>query len=112
MTSRAFVGRSWDNRGMPGPESFDLLVGQMHELMPDGPPVARVEVGEAVFDWLKTIACPEGAPPENPWRQLGYVPQLPGGSLFGVPVVLGEGLSPRVWRLIDRGGEVVNEGSL
>lgn len=91
------------------------ILARIQELarnLPEPPPVARLEVGQVMLDWLKATAHPEDAPPENPWRPLGWTPPPPCGSLFGVPVVLNEDLEPGAWRAIDRDGNVMKEGTL
>lgn len=85
----------WSQRQTPGP-----------------PRVARVEMGQATFDRLKAAARPEGAPSDSGWRPAGWVPPSPLGSLLGIPVVVCGGLGPGVWRVIDRDGEVIKEGTL
>lgn len=90
----------------------DILAAQLHELrqrLPEPPRLARVEVGQAVLDWLKATARPEGAPPDSPWRPAGWTPPPPGGIVHGVPVVLCDDLEPDAWRLIDHDGNVINE---
>lgn len=91
------------------------ILAQLQELrrrLPDRPRLARVEVGQAAHDWLKATARPEGAPSESPWRPAGWTPPPPGGSAFGVPVELRDDLEPGAWRLIDRDGEVIAQGTV
>lgn len=91
------------------------MITQMQELrrrLPEPPRLARVEVGQAAFEWLKATYRPEGAPPESPWRPVGWTPPPPGGSMLGVPVVVRDDLEPGAWRLIDHDGEILNEGIL
>jgi hypothetical protein len=80
--------------------------------MPEPHPVARVEVGQVMLDWLKVAGRPHGRPADDPWRPDGWTPPPPVGALFGVPVVLNEGLEPGAWRAIDRDGKVMKEGTL
>lgn len=87
-------------------------IQELRRTLPEPPPVARVEVGRTMLDWLKATAQHEGTPPEDVWRPVGWTPPLPGGSLFGVPVVLHEGLEPDVWRVLDHDGEIMKEGTL
>lgn len=91
---------------------MDDLLATMQEALrhsPEPPRIVRVEVGQAVLDWLKATSRSEGAPPESPWRPVGWTPPPPAGSLFGTPVVLCEDMDPRAWRFIDRDGEAVKE---
>ncbi|MGI5286624.1 hypothetical protein ACQEVF_25250 [Nonomuraea polychroma] len=96
------------------PEAPGDVLARLQELargLPEPPRAARVEVGQAVLDWLKEAARPEGAPPEDPWRPEGWTP-LGLGSLLGVPVVLREDLEPGAWRAIGHADEVIGEGTL
>lgn len=90
---------------------MDDLVAFLRALrhLPEQPRIVRVEVGQQVLDWLKAVARPEGAPPENPWRPVGWTPPPGISSLFGVPVVLREDMEPGAWRSIDCDGAVVRE---
>jgi hypothetical protein len=91
------------------------ILAQILELarrLPEPPPVARVEVGQAVLDWLKATAQHEGPAPEDAWRPIGWTPPPPGGSLFGVPIVLNENLEAGAWQVIDHKGNVMREGTL
>lgn len=90
------------------------ILARMHEMarhLPEPPQVARLEVGQAMLDWLKAAAHQEGAPPEDAWRPVAWPPPPPIGALFGVPVVLREDLEPGAWRLIDHSGDVIKEGT-
>ncbi|MGI5288045.1 hypothetical protein ACQEVF_32535 [Nonomuraea polychroma] len=80
--------------------------------LPVPPRVARFEVGQAMLDWLRAAARPEGAPAENPWRPAGWTPPPTLGSLLGVPVVLSDVLEPGAWRAIGHDGGIVGEGVL
>ncbi|MGW4958019.1 hypothetical protein ACWEPL_12405 [Nonomuraea sp. NPDC004186] len=80
--------------------------------LPEPPRVARMDVGQSMFNWLKATAQPEGAPSEDAWRPVGWTPPPLAGAMFGVPVVLRGDLAPGAWRVIDRDGEIMKEGTL
>lgn len=92
----------------------DILarIQALRRSLPEPPPVARVEVGSFMLEWLKVAGRPDALPGENPWRPDGWTPPPPIGALFGVPVVLNEDLDPGAWRAIDRDGNVMKEGAL
>lgn len=90
----------------------ELRQDDLRQHLPEQSRLARFEVGQAVLDWLKATARPEGAPPENPWRPDGWTPPPGISSLFGVPVMLSDGLEPGAWRAIDRDGEAIKEGRI
>ncbi len=88
----------------------DLLRELAQHLSP--PPVARIEVGQAVLDAFKAAARCKSARPEDVWRPVGWTPPPPIGALFGTPVVLREDLEPGAWQAIDFDGEILKRGTL
>lgn len=90
------------------PDIVDEVL-QYARSLPAPPRAAYAEVGGLVWADLKDRYRPEDAPPENPWAGL---PSLPASSLYGVPIYVRQHMDLTAWRIVDRDGNVIREGTL